>query len=34
MSGRVYPGAGTPIGSSVAFAYLAVLDMVGAAQDA
>jgi 3-oxosteroid 1-dehydrogenase len=31
MSGRVYPGAGTPIGSSVAFAYLAVLDMVGTA---
>jgi 3-oxosteroid 1-dehydrogenase len=30
MSGRVYPGAGTPIGSSVAFAYLAVLDLVGA----
>ncbi|MFC8517279.1 FAD-binding protein [Streptomyces sp. NPDC057257] len=30
MSGRVYPGAGTPIGSSVAFAYLAVLDMAGA----
>ncbi|WP_030326414.1 FAD-dependent oxidoreductase [Streptomyces sp. NRRL B-3229] len=27
MSGRVYPGAGTPIGSSVAFAYLAVLDL-------
>lgn len=26
-SGRVYPGAGTPIGSSVAFSYLAVLDM-------
>ncbi|WP_327312125.1 FAD-dependent oxidoreductase [Streptomyces sp. NBC_01235] len=29
MSGRVYPGAGTPIGSSIAFAYLAVLDIVG-----
>ncbi|MFI1357905.1 FAD-binding protein [Streptomyces sp. NPDC020898] len=29
MSGRVYPGAGTPIGSSVAFSYLAVLDMAG-----
>lgn len=29
MSGRVYPGAGTPIGSSLAFAYLAVLDIVG-----
>lgn len=27
-SGRVYPGAGTPIGSSIAFSYLAVLDMV------
>ncbi|WP_411147688.1 FAD-binding protein [Streptomyces sp. A30] len=30
MSGRVYPGAGTPIGSSVAFAYLAVLDLADA----
>lgn len=30
MSGRVYPGAGTPIGSSVGFAYLAVLDIAGA----
>lgn len=30
MSGRVYPGAGTPIGSSLAFGYLAVLDIVGA----
>jgi 3-oxosteroid 1-dehydrogenase len=29
MSGRVYPGAGTPIGSSIAFAYLAVLDLAG-----
>ncbi|MEU6352741.1 FAD-binding protein [Streptomyces sp. NPDC047072] len=29
MSGRVYPGAGTPIGSSLAFGYLAVLDIVG-----
>lgn len=29
MSGRVYPGAGTPIGSSLAFAYLAVLDIAG-----
>lgn len=29
MSGHVYPGAGTPIGSSIAFAYLAVLDLVG-----
>lgn len=27
MSGRVYPGAGTPIGSSLAFAYLAVRDL-------
>ena len=30
MSGRVYPGAGTPIGSSLAFSYLAVLDIAGA----
>ncbi|WP_284742405.1 FAD-binding protein [Amycolatopsis sp. RTGN1] len=30
MSGRVYPGAGTPIGSSLAFAYRAVLDMASA----
>lgn len=29
MSGRVYPGAGTPIGSSLAFAYRAVLDIAG-----
>ncbi|WP_163506509.1 FAD-binding protein [Fodinicola acaciae] len=29
MSGRVYPGAGTPIGSSLAFGYLAVLDIAG-----
>jgi 3-oxosteroid 1-dehydrogenase len=28
MSGHVYPGAGTPIGSSIAFAYLAVLDLL------
>ncbi|MFD4369436.1 FAD-binding protein [Rhodococcus sp. NPDC058521] len=27
MSGGVYPGAGTPIGSSLAFSYLAVRDM-------
>jgi predicted oxidoreductase len=27
MSGRVYPGAGTPIGSGLAFAYRAVLDL-------
>ncbi|MBE9373293.1 FAD-binding protein [Saccharopolyspora sp. HNM0983] len=31
MSGRAYPGAGTPIGSSLAFGYLAVLDAAGAA---
>ncbi|MEU3615356.1 FAD-binding protein [Streptomyces sp. NPDC006872] len=30
MSGRVYPGAGTPIGSSLASGYLAVLHMTGA----
>jgi 3-oxosteroid 1-dehydrogenase len=30
MSGRVYPGAGTPIGSSLAFAYRAVLDIASA----
>ncbi|MYR06875.1 FAD-binding protein [Gordonia sp. SID5947] len=30
MSGKVYPGAGTPIGSSLAFGYLAVLDMADA----
>ncbi|WP_416957341.1 FAD-dependent oxidoreductase [Streptomyces sp. Agncl-13] len=29
MSGRTYPGAGTPIGSSLAFSYRAVLDLVG-----
>lgn len=29
MSGRVYPGAGTPIGTSMAFAYRAVLDIAG-----
>ena len=29
MSGRVYPGAGTPIGSSLAFAYRAVNDIAG-----
>ncbi|MFT4042400.1 MAG: FAD-dependent oxidoreductase [Gordonia sp. (in: high G+C Gram-positive bacteria)] len=27
MAGRVYPGAGTPIGSSLAFAYRAVRDL-------
>lgn len=30
MSGSVYPGAGTPIGSSLAFAYQAVGDLAGA----
>ncbi|MFC9978539.1 FAD-binding protein [Gordonia sp. NPDC127522] len=30
MSGAVYPGAGTPIGSSLAFAYQAVVDLAGA----
>ena len=29
MSGTVYPGAGTPIGSTLAFAYIAALDIVG-----
>ena len=29
MSGRVYPGAGVPVGSGMVFAYLAALDMVG-----
>ena len=33
MSGRVYPGAGTPIGSSLAFAYLAVLHLAGTAAE-
>lgn len=27
MSGRVYPGAGVPVGSTMAFSYLAALDM-------
>ncbi|MGW0582171.1 FAD-dependent oxidoreductase [Streptomyces sp. NPDC002920] len=27
MSGRIYPGAGGPVGSSMAFSYLAALDM-------
>ncbi|MEV2218453.1 FAD-dependent oxidoreductase [Nocardia vinacea] len=31
MSGRVYPGAGTPVGSSLVFSYLAALDLAGAA---
>lgn len=30
MSGRVYPGAGTPVGSSLAFSYLAALDIAAA----
>ncbi len=29
MSGGVYPGAGTPIGSSLVFSYRAVLDIAG-----
>ncbi|MEV5835201.1 FAD-dependent oxidoreductase [Nocardia sp. NPDC052112] len=29
MSGGAYPGAGTPIGSSLVFAYLAALDLAG-----
>ncbi|WP_433526097.1 FAD-dependent oxidoreductase [Nocardia pseudovaccinii] len=32
MSGRVYPGAGTPVGSSLVFSYLAALDLAGAAE--
>jgi 3-oxosteroid 1-dehydrogenase len=32
MSGSVYPGAGTPIGSSLAFSYLAALDIAGEGQ--
>jgi len=27
MSGRIYPGAGGPVGSSMAFSYIAALDM-------
>lgn len=34
MSGHVYPGAGTPIGSSIAFAYRAVLDLASSARSA
>lgn len=30
MAGRVYPGAGTPVGSSIAFAYRAVSDIAAA----
>lgn len=33
MSGRVYPGAGTPVGSSLAFAYRAVLDIAERAKE-
>ncbi|MEU4658425.1 FAD-dependent oxidoreductase [Streptomyces sp. NPDC023723] len=33
MSGHVYPGAGTPIGSSLAFSYRAVLDMAAGTPD-
>ena len=29
MSGRIYPGAGGPVGSSMAFSYLAALDLAG-----
>jgi 3-oxosteroid 1-dehydrogenase len=29
MSGRVYPGAGVPVGSGMVFSYLAALDMAG-----
>jgi 3-oxosteroid 1-dehydrogenase len=29
VSGTVYPGGGNPIGASVLFSHLAVLDMVG-----
>ena len=29
MSGTVYPGAGTPVGSTLAFAYLAARDIAG-----
>lgn len=30
MSGRIYPGAGGPVGSSMVFSYLAALDMADA----
>lgn len=29
MSGRIYPGAGGPVGSSMAFSWIAALDMAG-----
>jgi 3-oxosteroid 1-dehydrogenase len=29
MSGRVYAGAGVPIGSRITFTYLAALDIAG-----
>lgn len=32
MSGRIYPGAGGPVGSSMAFSYIAALDMAGERQ--
>lgn len=32
MSGRCYPGAGTPVGSSLVFSYLAVLDIAATAE--
>ena len=30
MTGRIYPGAGGPVGSSMVFSYIAALDMAGA----
>ncbi|MFJ9127755.1 FAD-dependent oxidoreductase [Streptomyces sp. NPDC102340] len=32
MSGRIYPGAGGPVGSSMAFSYIAAVDMAGEKQ--
>ncbi|MFI6623261.1 FAD-dependent oxidoreductase [Streptomyces sp. NPDC050528] len=32
MSGRIYPGAGGPVGSSMAFSYIAVVDMADASR--
>ena len=29
VTGRIYPGAGGPIGSAMVFSYLAALDMAG-----